>query len=46
LSTIAQRGTGHILELKRTSFGMTLAMGYVVFVYSRFQGRADVNAEL
>jgi cytochrome d ubiquinol oxidase subunit II len=25
-------------------FGMTLAVGYVVFVYSRFRGKADVEA--
>ena len=25
------------------SFGMTLAIGYVVFVYSRFKGKADVE---
>ncbi len=26
-------------------FGMVLAVGYVVFVYSRFKGKADVHAE-
>ena len=27
-------------------FGMTLAIGYVVFVYSRFKGKSDANAEV
>ena len=27
------------------SFGMTLALAYVIFVYSRFRGKADVDSE-
>ncbi len=27
------------------SFGMALAIGYIVFVYSRFRGKADLTAE-
>jgi cytochrome d ubiquinol oxidase subunit II len=26
-------------------FGMALAVGYIVFVYSRFKGKGDVRAE-
>ncbi len=26
-------------------FGMTLAIGYVVFVYSRFKGKVDTHVE-
>ena len=27
-------------------FGMALAIGYVVFVYSKFRGKVDLNAEV